>query len=168
MKVTFPAAHLKAASFFAATQDIRYYLNGVLAEVRSTETRLVATNGHCAAVLRNHAAQDEMPDVIIPPLAIELALRLKSPVLELEFDGADWTLGGIPFKPVEGRYPDYRWIIPNGHSGKAAQFDTELVGRFRKAARALGQKSNPIIRHNGDGGAQVQIYGLDEIGRAHV
>lgn len=165
MQVTINTAHLKAAYQFTADADIRYYLRGVFAEVRATETRLVATDGNIAGVLRDVCLvgeQDVLPDVIIPNDTVKLALTLKTQTLSLALNDGKWSLGGIAFTPVDGTFPPYRRIIPRQHSGEAAQFNVEFLGRFLKAAKALGVKSQPIIRHNGDGGAQVQFYGRDD------
>ena len=166
MEVGIQAQHLRAAAIFTATHDIRYYLHGVLAEVRASETRLAAADGACAVVLRDQVLvgeQDVMPDVIIPNDTIKLALSTKSQVLTLTMsDAGKWSLGGIAFTPVEGRFPDYRRIMVNGASGKAGDYDIELLGRFLKAAKALGAKTPPVLRQNGTDGAQVQILGHED------
>lgn len=165
MQVAINTAHLKAAYQFTAEADVRYYLNGVFAEVRASETRLVATDGNMAGVLRDVCVlgdQDVLPDVIIPNETVKLAITNKSPCITLAFDDGKWSLAGISFTPVAGVFPAYRRIIPRRCSGEAAQFNVEFLGRFLKAAKALGVKSQPIIRHNGEGGAQVQFYGRDD------
>jgi DNA polymerase-3 subunit beta len=162
-EVILNTSHLKAAILFAADKDVRCYLKGVFAEVRATETRLVATNGAAAAaVLRTRVSQPVMPDVIIPSEVIQLALVRKSPTVALALDEGRWSLGGIAFTPVDGKYPPYRRIIPVRASGTAAQFDADLIARFRKAGKALGVKGHPVIRHNGDDGAQVQFVGRED------
>lgn len=166
MEVSIQANHLRAAACCAAMQDIRYYLNGALVEVRATETRIVATDGNMAAVLRDEVLvgrQEPMPDVIIPNATIKLALGLKSKVLSLVFDaeGKKWSLGGIPFTPCDGLFPAYRRIVPCTHTGEAAQFNPEFIAAFAKIGKALGTRNNPIIRHNGSGAAQVSFYGFE-------
>lgn len=165
MQVIINSSHLKAASLFAASADIRYYLRGVFVEARPTETRIVATTGSIVGVLRDivtSGAQDDMPDVIIPNDTVKLVLSMKVPCVALALNGAAWSLGGIPFVPVDGKFPDYRRILTNKCSGEAASFDPELMMVFVKAARALGFKSSPIFRNNGSDCAQVQFYDCDE------
>jgi DNA polymerase-3 subunit beta len=165
MQVNILRKHLAAAAVFAAEADVRYYLNGVFAEVRASETRLVASDGNMAGVLRDQVLvgeQDVLPDVIIPNETVKLAITNKSQTVTLAFDDGKWSLAGIAFTPVDGKFPPYRRIIPRQCSGEAAQFNVEFLARFLKAAKALGVKSQPIIRHNGDGGAQVQFYGRDD------
>lgn len=167
MEVSIQTNHLKAAACCAAQQDIRYYLNGVLIEVRATETRIVATDSNMAAVLRDTVLAGEQPvfpDVIVPNEVVKQVLASKSPTLSLIFDekAKVWSLGGMTFKPIDQAYPDYRRIIPREHSGEAAQFNVDFLGAFKKIGKALGVKSQPIIRHNGNGAAQVQFYGRDD------
>lgn len=155
--------HLKAALCCAATKDIRYYLHGVFVEIRNTEIRCVGCDGSTGAVLRDLSQDADRVscDVIIPSETVKLALAGKSEALGLSCIDGHWKLGAINFTPVDGRFPDYRRIIHSKHSGYAAQSATDLVAQFAKVGKALGHRGNPIIRHNGDGGAQVQFYGDD-------
>ena len=163
VQASIPRKHLAAAAVFAAAQDIRYCLNGVFIEVMRTEVRCAATDGNMAGVCRSRTEQERMPHVIVPNETIKIVLSAnKSEVLALEFEEGKWSLGGIPFKPVDGTFPAYRRILTCEHSGKAAQFNPAFIAAFAKAGKALGIKSAPIIRHNGEGGAQVQFYGCDD------
>lgn len=167
MEVSIQANHLRAAACCAAMQDARYYLNGVFVEVCATETRIVATDGSMAAVLRDVVLvgeQEPMPDVIIPNATVKLALGLKSQVLSLVFDADSkkWSLGGIPFTPCDGQFPSYRRIVPCTHTGEAAQFSPEFIAAFAKIGKALGTRSCPVIRHNGTGAAQVSFIGFED------
>lgn len=158
--VSIQTAHLKAAACFAADADTRYYLNGILAEIRPSETRLVATNGNIAGVLRYldvFGTQPNLPNVIIPNDTIKLAVQSKSTIVSLTYDDGKWAIAGIAFTAVEGNFPDYRRIIPNTHSGNAGHFNADLIACFKKAAKILGSRNNPVIRQNGAGAAQVQF-----------
>lgn len=159
MKALLNAKHLKAALCAAAVNDIRYYLNGVLVEVMPSEIRVAATDGSIAAVLRTPGETGHLFSVIVPYDAIVLALAGKSASLELGCENSQWRLGPINFAPVQGVFPDYRRVIPCRASGEAAHFDVDLLAKFRKLGKALGHKSQPIIRQNGQDGAQVQFYG---------
>ena len=165
MEVKIKASHLKAAACFSGEGDLREYLNGVFVEVCVFEIRLTATNGHVIGVLRdkeNAGDYPDMPAIIIPNYTVLTALSQKTPFYSLSFLEDKWSLNGIAFTPIPSKcYPDYRRGIPGRHSGVGAQFNLRLLARFDKAAKALGIKSNPIIRHNGDGAAQVQFDGFD-------
>lgn len=162
MKTSILRKQLAAISLFAGKTDVRYYLNGVNVESSPTETRVAATDGNTAAVARFATENAERFEVTIPGDTVALALKTKSEVLGLECDSNNyWSLAGIRFTPVEGKFPDYRRIIPRSFSGVAAQFNPEFTSRAGKAGKALGHRSSPIIRHNGDGAALVQFYGDD-------
>jgi DNA polymerase-3 subunit beta len=166
MEVLLNARHLKAALCCAASQDVRYYLNGVLAEVMEDEIRLASTDGHVALVCRTMNLVDKNPamgEVIVPIDAIKRALVGKAAEVLLRVVEGKWSLGPIAFTPVEGKFPDYRRIIPSGHSNEAAQFATSKIDQFAKVGRALGRRDNPIIRHNGEAAAQVQFYGEHDV-----
>lgn len=163
MKTEFPRAHLAAVSHFMASKDIRYYLVGVYVEVLALQTRLVATDG-AAVGATCHVRTNEAPfDVIIPEATVDMALKMPAEFVQLERDDAGrWYLAGIPFTPVDGRFPDYRRIIPENWSGEAAHFDPNLLMRFVKAAKALKHKGVPIVRNNGTTPALVHFYGVDD------
>lgn len=162
LKTEFPRAHLAAVSNFMASKDIRYYLVGVCAEVLPTETRLVATDGLAVGATLHKRDNDERFEVLIPEATVDLALGTKVPFIDLTRDDAgQWRLAGIPFMPIDGRFPDYRRIFPTTWSGAAAHFDPNLVMRFVKAAKALGHKGVPIVRNNGNENALVHFYNVD-------
>lgn len=162
MKTSILRKQLAAVSLFAGKADVRYYLNGVNVEASPNETRLAATDGNSAAVARCATKNAERFEVTIPGDTVALALKMKSESLALERDSNDyWSLAGIRFAPVGGKFPDYRRIIPSSFSGVAAQFNPEFTSRAGKAGKALGHRSSPIIRHNGGNAALVQFYGDD-------
>lgn len=161
--------HLRAALLFAASKDVRYYLNGVYLESSETETRLTATDGHCLGSLRSDAVNGmggrSFLDLIIPSAPIVSALKLlpkgETDVCVSLQDGR-WTLeaGGakLPFEPIDGRFPDYRRVLPNNiPDGKPAQFDPALLLRFAKAAVILKGKKGTALVHHHDAGSSALL-----------
>ena len=163
MQVLIPRRHLAAALHTAGVTDIRYYLNGVFVEILDEEIRVVGVNGATLSVFRHsiEPGSAAVCSAIIPRSAVELAIKDKSVMLALNLDGANSRLGSIVFSPVEGRFPEYRRVIPATVSGEAAQFDPQFTAAFSKIAKSLGSRSNPVIRHNGEGSAIVQILGCE-------
>lgn len=162
MKTSLLHTHLAAALCCAGKQDVRFYLNSVFVEVSSTETRVVGCNGISVAVLRLLQESEAPFSVIIPRDSVELALRLKSEVLGLECTDGLWSLGGIPFRPLDGTYPDYRRTIPRSVSGAASHFDPNILMSFAKVGKALKCKGMPIVRQSGADAALVHFYDVDE------
>ena len=57
--------------------------------------------------------------------------------------------------PVDGRYPDWRRVIPAASSGELQQFDPALIARWGQIHSTLGGKIPPTIHHNGNGPAWI-------------
>lgn len=124
-KVTLPEASLKAlmdqTSFAMAHQDVRYYLNGLLLDLRDSSLRCVATDGHRLALaeVRLEAGAATRRQIIIPRKGVmELLGLFESGDGEVELEFARNHLrvrrGAVTFtsKLIDGRFPDYESVIP--------------------------------------------------------
>lgn len=160
-------ADLRAALHIAAKNDVRYYLNGVLIECSATESRIVATDGHVLCAIKSEAPQqfegEPMQSLIIPR---DVVAKIKKPTrravlpsfVVLAYDGKTGTLtvDGSPdtFRPIDGRFPDWRRVFPKTVSGITGQYDPELMVRFSKASGEYCKGSAfapiPAISHNLD------------------
>ncbi|MFA7437878.1 DNA polymerase III subunit beta [Castellaniella sp.] len=110
--------------FAMAQQDIRHYLNGLLLVLEPGKVRAVATDGHRLA----HAGtaldgQTATLDVIIPRKTVHEMQRLLSDDEQSSIQ-VDVSTSQIRFrfdhievisKLIEGKYPDYRRVIPDGY-----------------------------------------------------
>jgi DNA polymerase III subunit beta len=126
--VSLPATDLKMlldkTSFAMAQQDVRYYLNGVLLELSGSEITAVATDGHRLAryvVGLEAAVSEDVQQIIIPAKTVAEIRRMLTDEEELiEFRWGERTLvvaAGVTVltsKLVEGKYPEYRRVIPRG------------------------------------------------------
>lgn len=110
-------------SFAMAQQDVRYYLNGMLWEVRPGELRVVATDGHRLAMCTRPVAIDiaDPRQAIVPRKGvIELSRLLDDSETEVEVSlGSSHiraTTNGYTFtsKLVDGKFPDYERVLPKG------------------------------------------------------
>lgn len=158
--ILLPKNSLKAMAVLASKQDIRYYLNGVLVESNGAHTRLIATDGHLLGVFQiSETAHDDKAFSIIIPNEIITKLDKKDNFLSC-VDGK-WNIDGISFVPVDGKFPDYMRVLPaNPATGETAQFNPELINRFAKCSKLLNGSKFPVIAHNGQSSALVDI-GLD-------
>ena len=111
--------------FAMAQQDVRYYLNGLLLELRPGRVRAVATDGHrlalCDATFDAETSLDLQ--VILPRKAVvELGRLLSESDQEAQFEISNSHLrvhlGNSSFttKLVDGRFPDYERVMPNGET----------------------------------------------------
>lgn len=175
MKITIMRDQLIAALCTAGKDDIRYYLNGVFVEASNMETRLTSTNGHIVSTQRADAKDENEVDgvvqMIIPRAALEKIKNHKVlRTVELNDEGGAWGIvdfdARTEFVPVDGKYPEYRRVIPATFSGEAAQFNPNYIALFAKAAKALGAMNGDAprlaISHNGRTGNALVSIGRDD------
>ena len=116
---------LEKTQFAMAQQDVRYYLNGLLLEVRGGRVRTVATDGHRLAV--SERADDSLAgkdiQVIVPRKAVlELGRLLErgDAMVDIEISSSHIKLkmGETTFisKLIDGRFPDYERVMPRGEA----------------------------------------------------
>ena len=111
---------LKRTYFAMAQQDVRYFLNGLLLEIKEDTLRVVATDGHRLAMASEKLADKAASaQVIIPRKAVlELMRLLQESEKEVElYVGTHHVriiLPEVTFtsKLLDGRYPDYKRVIP--------------------------------------------------------
>ena len=164
---------LKAAAQCAATKDIRYYLCGVLVEfTHKPDTAIVAgTDGHILfaglATIAQDAGSAPVPEkgaqIIIP---IDVCKKVKQVHKDISFIALkqigpqQWQLGGILFTPIDGKFPDWRRVVPryndvNRAAQEPAYYQPELLLRALTALRAYRDwpKLNPDLHQRGQSAA---------------
>ena len=112
---------IEQTQFAMAQQDVRYYLNGLMLEVKPDQITAVATDGHRLAhcVIQTKTGIADSVQVIVPRKGvIELARLLEStddPVeIHLSKNHIRVILADVTFtsKLIEGKFPDYQQVIP--------------------------------------------------------
>jgi DNA polymerase-3 subunit beta len=171
--LTIPVAHLKASLLQAAKKDIRYYLNGVYIDRTNTMTHAVATDGHRMSVFtsRLDASADCEPfGIIIPRDIIEAAVKLagKRSDATLAYKQEQWALDGMHFDPIDGKYPDYRKVVPAPNTGDTVP--VRVSGTYLKTAEeslniVLGNpKGKPapgVLRYPSEAGKAAVLHTHD-------
>ena len=112
---------LEKSHFSMAHQDVRYYLNGLLFEIDAGRLRAVATDGHRLATCEVKTESDATGahQVIVPRKGVLELQRLLGDdgtvTLAIGSNHIQAQVGGIRFtsKLIDGRFPDYRRVIPN-------------------------------------------------------
>jgi len=134
--------------FSMASQDVRYYLNGMLFETEGTTLRTVATDGHRLAVAScEHAVALAQQQVIVPRKGVLELVRL----LDNEEENVNVQIGsnniraitsGFVFtcKLVDGRFPDYRRVLPRNPNITLISGRDELKQAFSRAAILSNEK----------------------------
>ena len=113
---------LSKTSFSMASQDVRYYLNGMLLEIEGNKINGVATDGHRLAFssATTNAADLDVRNILPRKAVLELS-KLLSPnegTVELligasYFDVRSENLN-FSSKLIDGKYPDYNKVFPTG------------------------------------------------------
>ncbi len=152
-RITLPEATLKdliaRTAFAMANQDVRYYLNGLLLDVRDNVLRCVATDGHRLALAetRLETRISTRRQIIIPRKGVlELQGLFESGEglvdLELGRNHLRLTRGGVTFtsKLIDGRFPDYEAVIPIGADKDVRVGRDELRFALQRAAILSNEK----------------------------
>jgi len=135
--------HLFAMTHFSmAQQDIRYYLNGTLLVFEAETLRAVATDGHRLAHCSTDApGQREMSEIIVPRKTVLELQRLLAdsdePVtIDVGTGQVKFTFGQVELisKLVEGKFPDYKRVIPSNYTRHFDVSREALLGSMQRAA----------------------------------
>jgi len=139
---------IEATQFSMAHQDVRYYLNGMLFETSGEELRTVATDGHRLAVCSMPVGQS-LPShsVIVPRKGVMELVRLldggDTPLqLQIGSNNIRAHVGDFIFtsKLVDGRFPDYRRVLPK-NPDKTLEASCDLLRQaFSRAAILSNEK----------------------------
>jgi DNA polymerase-3 subunit beta len=166
MKIQIDFDILKGLNVLSAKKDIRYYMNGVFIEITPRGAYFVATDGHKMGIW--HESEITAPETIshvIPSTLIDQVSKvITKPINLVEIDlqpMIEFNYLNNVFKApaIDGKYPDFRRVIPETLSHEIAQFDPEFLSQFYKCAAILNgvKKPDVAIGHNGTGGAIVDI-----------
>ena len=140
---------LNKTQFCMATQDVRYYLNGLLIEINDGNLIAVATDGHRMATSSNpiNYEQEEITRNILPRKAVtELAKILRD-----EGDAIEVTLGssslrikdkGMDFssKLIDGKFPDYERVFPQGSPSEMLVSKEDFQSALSRASVLSNEK----------------------------
>ena len=160
MQFSIPADTIKALLLAAPKVDPRYYLKGILFDVRSTDAVAVTTDGHIMVAVPLTIEDGETVPVgqyIVPREALDSIKASKLYNLSFTFDAVARTVtignGGASTtsKLIDGTFPEWRRVVPRKVTGTVSQFQAEYIAAFGKIHKLLGGKFSPIILHNGDG-----------------
>ena len=134
--------------FSMANQDVRYYLNGMLFEIDGTTLRSVATDGHRMAVSQTELGADfAQKQIIVPRKGVqELVKLMDAPeqpvVLQIGNSNVRAEVNNFIFtsKLVDGRFPDYRRVLPQNTNKTLIASCDELRQAFSRAAILSNEK----------------------------
>ena len=166
---------LKSTAYAMADRDIRAFLNGVLlCSEHNGTVRTVATNGHRLVVdsASVEGSKGAVP-VIIPRKAITELLRLLKDVddmvrVNISDRMATFCLEGdrsltLTTKLLEGKYPDWKRVIPTQVTQKVTVDRAELLAAVRRSALLGNDKVKAAaVRFEADGSLAIKVEGDGE------
>ena len=169
MKILLKISTLKAAAICAAKNDVRYYLNGVCVDVK-TDSKLVivGTDGYLMFIgVEDYEGEwnGKQEQIIIPIKTVKHVLKncnkkLSHIALETLL-GGEMLLNTSQFKPIDGKYPDYKKVIPKVESLKAGigHYNPSLVSIGNKAMiKASGNEYPTLNQHGKKDAAVITCY----------
>ncbi|WP_068547036.1 DNA polymerase III subunit beta [Thalassotalea crassostreae] len=147
---------IESTHFSMANQDVRYYLNGMSIETENNEIRSVATDGHRLAICKIGNEKLTLParQVIVPRKGILEIIRLLDPVDEdiQIFLGSNHiriidSNFSFTSKLVDGRFPDYRRVLPR-NGDKVLSINKEELRQVLSRASILSNEKFKGVRLN--------------------
>ncbi|MER3546476.1 MAG: DNA polymerase III subunit beta [Rhodanobacteraceae bacterium] len=157
-KIQLPEATLKElmerTAFAMANQDVRYYLNGMLLDLRDSGLRCVATDGHRLALAETRLDKKtpNARQIIIPRKGVLELLGLFSggegeATIEFARNHLRVRRNDVVFtsKLIDGRFPDYEAVIPLG-ADKVLHLDREALRTALQRAAILSNEKYRGVR----------------------
>jgi DNA polymerase-3 subunit beta len=144
---------LYKTSFCIATNDVRYYLTGLLLEIGEGKISLVGTDGHRMAVSQHDFDSEQTAKVIIPRKAVlELSKLLADSENEVSVTVDDnhirFELNEslvMTSKLIDGNFPDWQTVVPS-HVDKMVVAETTLLKHSLSRASILSNEKYKGVR----------------------
>jgi DNA polymerase-3 subunit beta len=161
---------LDKSHFSMAHQDVRYYLNGLLFEIDGGRLRTVATDGHRLATCEVPTASDGAGghQVIVPRKGVLELQRLLGDegtvTLAIGNNHIQAQVGDIRFtsKLIDGRFPDYRRVIPTRVDESILAIREDLRQALYRAAILSNEKYRGVRLDVQDGRLKIQAHNPEQ------
>ena len=142
--------------FAAATEEVRYFLNGVFFKLTPEFTDVVATDGKRLALAKcDPMVSDEESGIIIPLKTVREVSKIYSESVEVRIlvvgnkilfsDG----IATLVSRLIEGDYPNYMNIIPESTPGKAIVNRVALLSAIRRVSLLSNPHNFAVALHIG-------------------
>ena len=141
---------LNKTAFCMASQDVRYYLNGLLVEYKGGEVNAVATDGHRLALATSpldKASPIDGERQILPRKAVlELSkiLRQENEDIKITFGNSSLSIQdkNLDFstKLIDGKFPDYEKVLPSGDPNSLEVSKESLQSALSRASVLSNEK----------------------------
>ena len=167
-------AVLRRTQFAAATEHVRYYLNGLYFNFLEDKTEVVATDAIWLALA--HCDPFKVPEniegFIIPLKAVKEIERTFAESDKVEFSILENQIlfaddkATLTTRLVEGDYPKYQALIPESTTGRAVVSKEQLLHATRRVALLSNPKSFAVCLEIDTEQIQLSTK-TPELGEAH-
>ena len=141
---------LNKTAFCMASQDVRYYLNGLLVEYKGGEVNAVATDGHRLALatspLDKTISIDGERQILPRKAVLELSkiLRQENEDIKITFGNSSLSIQdeNLDFstKLIDGKFPDYEKVLPSGDPNSLEVSKESLQSALSRASVLSNEK----------------------------
>jgi DNA polymerase-3 subunit beta len=161
---------LALVQYAMAQQDIRYYLNGLLMIMDSGSLAVVATDAHRLALARlSNDQSSARQEVILPRKSVVELVKLLSdsddPVrVDILSNQARFSFGAtlLSTKVVDGKFPDYKRVIPTGHEKQFSIDRVALLQALQRAAILSNEKFRGVRWVLSDGSLRIACTNTEQ------
>ncbi|ACF49707.1 DNA polymerase III subunit beta [Stenotrophomonas maltophilia] len=162
---------IERTAFAMAQQDVRYYLNGLLFDLRGDALRTVATDGHRLALCETDLAKPSgsKRQIIVPRKGVtELQRLLESGDREIELEVGRSHVrvkrDDVTFtsKLIDGRFPDYEAVIPIGADREVKVNRESLRASLQRAAILSNEKYRGIRVEVSPGNLKISAHNPEQ------
>ena len=167
-------AILRRTQFAAATDDVRYYLNGLYFNFLEDKTEVVATDMTRLALAQCEPFKvpENVEGFIVPLKAVKEIERtfaesdkVQVSILENQILFAD-DKATLTTRLVEGDYPKYKEILPESAEGTAVVAKEQLLHATRRVALLSNPKNYCVCVEINNEQIRVSVQ-TPELGEAH-
>jgi len=136
------------ARFAMSNEEIRYYLCGIYLHNESGKIRAVATDGHKFA-LADGPDNSDFPGVIVPAKTVAEVSK-QDAVGDVQVSVSDTKIkfdygsAVIVSKVIDGTFPDYRRVIPNGNDNHVTMDGAAIKAASDRVAAVSTEKSKAV------------------------
>jgi DNA polymerase III subunit beta len=140
---------IKRVGFAVSTEEVQRYLNGIFLTRRRGKLTAAATDGHRLAETVLELDPGSMPDVIVPPKAVDALNEIaRTDHVAVQVTGTRIEFGGngrrVVSKLIDGVFPDYARLLPDASKNvvtASAAAVLDAIKRLNAVAEATDSKA---------------------------
>ena len=169
LKSSVLADNITRTIFAIANEELRPVMNGIYFDLTPEALAIVASDGHKLVRNRNLAIRTAEPKAFIlpkkPATLLKNTLDKDDTEVVIRFDerNAEITFGNttLQCRLIEGRYPNYNSVIPQGNPNELTIDRKTLIGALRRVLPFASESSQLVRLHLENGKIEVSSEDID-------